>query len=142
MLSAASGVAGPQAAPDGPMTALKDLMTQVMSGDSIAFLNTLAAKVRASAQAKLLAAPSIPSRFTEAFGRAQDLVSNQFASTPLAADIVHPFPTYPDTLFTWNVCNTTNPYLVVSVRDQEVSEAIIAFCCFRCIESYQGRPGK
>ena len=124
------------------MTALKDLMTQVMSGDSIAFLNTLAAKVRASAQAKLLASPSIPSRFTEAFGRAQDLVSNQFASTPLAADIVHPFPTYPDTLFTWNVCNTTNPYLVVSVRDQEVSEAIISFCCFHCTKEYQSRPGK
>ena len=123
------------------MTALKDLTAQVMSGDSIAFLNTLAARVRASAQAKLLAAPSIPSRFTEAFGRAQDLVSNQFASTPLAASIQHPFPTYPDTLFTWNVCNTTNPYLVVSVRDQEVS-VDLAFACVFHYGVFPERHGK
>ena len=118
-------------------------MAQFMSGDSIAFLNTLAARVKASAQAKLLTAPSIPSRFTEAFGRAQDLVSNQFASTPLAATIQHPLPTYPDTLFTWNVCNTTNPYLVVSVRDQEVN-APIFFTAFhrKAFVCCQGRHGR
>ena len=97
------------------------LAAERASNDSIALLNDLAATVRSTAQSGLQTLANAPSQFVEAFGRAQALVSNQFAATPLEAEIQHPFPAYPDKLFTWSVCNTSNPYLVVSVRDQEVS---------------------
>ena len=97
------------------------LAAERASNDSIALLNDLAATVRSTAQSGLQTLANAPAQFVEAFGRAQALVSNQFAATPLEAEILHPFPAYPDTLFTWSVCNTSNPYLVVSVRDQEVS---------------------
>lgn len=98
-----------------------DLAATNASNDSIAFLNSLAATVQHTAQSGLQILANAPSRFVEAFGRSQDIVSTQFASTPLSAVIQHPFPAYPDTLFTWAVCSTYNPYLIVSVRDQEVS---------------------
>ena len=91
------------------------------SNDSIAFLNDLAATVQHTAQSGLQTLANAPSRFAEAFGRSQDIVSTQFTSTPLSAEIQHPFPAYPDTLFTWAVCDTYNPYLIISVRDQQVS---------------------
>lgn len=100
-----------------------DLAATTAGNDSIAFLNTLAAAVQHTAQSGLQILADVPSRFAEAFGRSQDLVSTQFASTPLSAVIQHPFPAYPETLFTWAVCSTYNPYLIISVRDQEVSLA-------------------
>ena len=98
-----------------------DLAATTASNDSIAFLNSLAATVQHTAQSGLQILANAPSRFAEAFGRSQDILSTQFASTPLSAVIQHPFPAYPDTLFTWAVCGTYNPYLIISVRDQEVS---------------------
>ena len=107
-----------------------NLATQPFGNDSIAFLNTLAATVQHTAQSGLQILADAPSKFAEAFGRSQDIVSTQFASTPLSAAVIqHPFPAYPDTLFTWAVCNTYNPYLIISVRDQEVSLTSCSLIC-------------
>lgn len=119
MHAAAAGERGTQSLPQ--IIPLVRLAAERASNDSIALLNDLAATVRSTAQSGLQTLANAPAQFVEAFGRAQALVSNQFVATPLEADIQHPFPAYPDTLFTWSVCNTSNPYLVVSVRDQEVS---------------------
>ena len=119
MHPAAAGERGTQSLP--PIIPLVSLAAERASSDSIALLNDLAATVRSTAQSGFQTLANAPAQFVEAFGRAQALVSNQFAATPLEAEIQHPFPAYPDTLFTWSVCNTSNPYLVVSVRDQEVS---------------------
>lgn len=129
---AASGASGPQLLPD--IFPFKSLAAEFASNSSIALLNDLSAKVRDTAQSGLQTLADGPSRFIEAFGRAQSIVSDQFASTPLAAEIQHPFPAYPDTLFTWAECNTSNPYLVVSVRDQEVIR------CFAYVAIRNQRP--
>ena len=121
MLLAGSGSKVPAPEALQSLLAFTDLATPPFGNDSIAFLNTLAATVQHTAQSGLQILADVPSRFAEAFGRSQDIVSTQFASTPLSAEIQHPFPAFPDTLFTWAVCSTYNPYLIVSVRDQEVS---------------------
>ena len=54
--------------------------------------------------------------------KAQALLSEQYitAGQDLAANLSHPILDYPDTTFTWDVCNSSNPYLIVNVRDQPV----------------------
>ena len=54
--------------------------------------------------------------------KAQALLSEHYitAEQALAANLSHPILSYPDTTFTWDACNSSNPYLVVNVRDQQV----------------------
>jgi hypothetical protein len=50
----------------------------------------------------------------------QAIVTSQFASVQNTSPIKHPFPALPDKIFEYFTCDYANPYLLVTVQDQEV----------------------
>jgi hypothetical protein len=58
----------------------------------------------------------------EAQIRAEELLAAQYARMQPNASgpIAHPFPAYPNTTFVYSACGSSNPYLILTVRDQQV----------------------
>lgn len=52
--------------------------------------------------------------------KAQEYVAKQYQHVTTVAPPTHPIPAYPDKVFTYYTCGTSNPYLIVTVRDQQV----------------------
>lgn len=52
--------------------------------------------------------------------KAQEYVAKQYQHVTTIIPPRHPIPAYPDKVFTYYTCGTSNPYLIVTVRDQQV----------------------
>ncbi|CAL8467511.1 g7049 [Coccomyxa elongata] len=52
--------------------------------------------------------------------KAQEYVAKQYQHVTTIIPPRHPIPAYPDNVFTYYTCGTSNPYLIVTVRDQQV----------------------
>ncbi|KAK9909749.1 hypothetical protein WJX75_006870 [Coccomyxa subellipsoidea] len=52
--------------------------------------------------------------------KAQQFVAQQYQHVATTAALKHPIPAYPDKVFTYYTCGTSNPYLIVTIKEQQV----------------------
>lgn len=52
--------------------------------------------------------------------KAQEVIASQYKHIATTGELRHVIPAHPDTDFTYYTCGTSNPYLIVTVKDQQV----------------------